>query len=161
MDPIPEGKTMQIPSIRMFIAFAILLCSGCVWAQGKVEREIEIHKNIKLIELAPASDISEDLVKLYKEFLPKFEEVLKKNTVSQPDECSLTLRIFAGAKAIGAAKIERPTAHVTAFRKNSKEEYIGNLILYSYVSNGAVDEQEITRFLKNKILEPAECTKPH
>jgi hypothetical protein len=157
MYPIPEGKAMQIPSVRMFIPFAILLYSGCVWAQGKVEREIEIHKNIKLIELAPAPDISEELVKLYKEFLPKFEEVLKKNTVAQSDECALTLRIVAEAKAIGTAKITRPTARVTAFRKNSKEEYIGVLILHSYVSNGAVDEQEITRFLKKQVLEPAEC----
>jgi len=148
---------MQIPSVRALMAFAILLYSGNAWAQGKVEREIEIHKNIKLIELAPAPEVSEDLMKLYQEFLPRFEEVLKKNTADQSEECLLTLRISAGVRTIGAAKTKRPTAQVTAFRKNSKEEYVAVLILYSYASSGPVDENDILQFLQKQILDPAQC----
>lgn len=150
---------MQIPSIRVFIAFALLIFSGGVWAQEKTEREIEIHKNIKMIVLAPAPEISQDMAKQYQEFLPKLEESLKKDTTDQSDECLLTLRISAGVKTIGAAKTNRPTAHITAFRKGSKEEYIGVLLLYSYLTSGPVDESEISKFLKQQILDPAECRK--
>jgi hypothetical protein len=154
---IREGSAMNISSIRTFIALAILLYSGYAWAQGKVEQEIEIHKNIKLVELEAESDLSQDFIKQYKEFLPRFEELLKKATADQSDECALTLRISAGVKAVGAAKINRPTAHVTAFRKNSKEEFVGVLILYSYASSGPLDENEMLQFLQKQILEPSEC----
>jgi hypothetical protein len=150
---------MQVPSIRMLMAFAILLHSGFAYAQAKTDREIEIHKNIKLIELVPAADIPEHIVKQYQEFLPKFEEVLTSNTEDQSEDCLLTLRISAGVKTIGSAKTNRPTANVTAFRKGSKAEYLGVLLLYSYITSGPIDKEEILKFLKVQILDPAACGK--
>ena len=150
---------MQFRNIPMFAVLAFLLFSLSVWSQEKIDREVEIHKNVKLIELASAPDIPVDMTKQCLSFLPVFEEALKENTTDQPDECSLTLRVTCGIREIGSSKIQRPMARVTAFRRNSRQEYLGTFILYSYVTAGPVNKEETTQFLKKQILEPAECRK--
>ncbi len=150
---------MQFPNIRMLVALAFLLFSWSVWAQEKIDREVEIHKNVKLILLVASPEIPEDITKQYRGFLPILEDALKENTTDQSDECSLTFRVAAGIKEIGSAKVKRPMARVTAFRRNSKQEYLGSFILYSYITAGPVNKEETTLFLKKQILEPAECRK--
>ena len=141
----------------MVLAFLFFSCA--IWPQEKSDRELEIKKNIKLIELSVGSDIPEDLLMQYKAFLPLLEDSLKEITTDQSDECSLTLRVAAGIREIGASKTKRPKARVTAFRRNSKQEYVGDFILYSYVNAGPVNKEETSQFLKKQILEPAECHK--
>jgi hypothetical protein len=150
---------MQFPKHLLSVVLVFLFFSWSVWAQEKAEREVEIHKNVKLIQLGIGPDIPEDIIKQYRNFLPILEETVKENTTAQTDECFLTLRVSAGIKEIGAAKTKRPRARITAFRRNSKQEYVGDLILYSYVTAGPVNKEEATQFLKKQILEPAECKK--
>ena len=150
---------MQFLNIRMHLVLAFLIISWSVWAQDKIEREVEIHKNVKLIIMASAPDTPAEIVSQYRSFLPIFEDVLKQGTKDQSDECSLTLRLSFGIKEIGAAKVKRPMARVTAFRRNSKQEFLGTLILYSYANAGLVNKEETDQFLKKQILEPAECSK--
>jgi chorismate mutase len=152
-----EGELMQFPTIRIVPALAVLFLSWNVWAQNKTEREIQIHKNVKLIEMKVASDLPEAVVEEYTKFLPLLEEVLKENTSDQSDECSLIVRVTAGVKEIGSAKVQRPTAHFTAFRRNSRQEYVGTLILYSYINAGSLNKEEVEQFLTKQILEPAVC----
>jgi hypothetical protein len=154
---IYEDKTMQFPKIPMFFSFAVLLFLATGWSQEKTEREVSICNNVKLIALAPAQDIPEGIQKQYHAFLPTFEQVLKENTTAQSDECSLTLRVAPGLKEIGALKVRRPFVRVTAFRRNSKQEFVATLLLYSYTSSGPVSKEETSQFLKKQILEPAEC----
>ena len=156
---IVRDEVMQFPKTLFSLLLVCLFLSWTAWAQEKTDRELDIRKNIKLIELNVGSDIPEDLVKQYKTFLPIFEESLKENTTDQSDDCSLTLRVSAGIREIGAAKTKRPKAHVTAFRRNSRQEYVGDFILYSYVNAGPVNKEETSQFLKKQILEPAECRK--
>ena len=144
----------------MLVALAFLFCMWNVWAQENDAREVEIHKNIKLVVMAPAAETPQDVAAQYKSFLPIFEQALKESTVDQTDECALTLRVMASFKEVGAAKIKRPLARVTAFRRNSKQEYVGSFILYSYINSGPVSKEETGSFLKKQILEPAECRKP-
>jgi hypothetical protein len=150
---------MQFPRTWILLVLAFPFFSCASWPQEKSDRELEIKKNIKLIELGVGSDIPEDLVMQYKAFLPILEDSLKEITTDQPDECSLTLRVAAGVREIGASKTKRPKAHVIAFRRNSKQEYVGDFILYSYVNAGPVNKEETSQFLKKQILEPAECHK--
>jgi hypothetical protein len=151
---------MRLAKVPMFLALAFLFCAWSVWAQDNIiDREVEIHKNIKLVMLTPAADTPQDMVTQYKTFLPIFEQALKEGTADQSDECALTLRITAGFKEVGAAKVKRPLARVTAFRRNSRQEYVGSFILYSYVTSGPVNKEETGQFLKKQILEPAECRK--
>jgi hypothetical protein len=150
---------MQFPKCSISMLLAFLFFAWSVSAQEKTDREVEIHKNVKLVELGIAPEIPEDMVKQYRSFLPILEDCLKENTSPQSDECSLTLRVNAGIKEIGAAKTKRPLARISAFRRNSKQEYIGNLILYSYVNSGPLNKEETTLFLRKQILEPAECKK--
>jgi hypothetical protein len=141
----------------MFLA--LLFFSWNLSAQEKPDREVEIHKNVKLIELGVSPDIPEDLAKQYRGFLPILEASLKESTTDQPDECSLTLRVNAGFKEIGASKTKRPFARISAFRRNSKQEYVGQFILYSYANSGPVNKDETIQYLKKQILEPSECRK--
>jgi hypothetical protein len=141
------------------VALTTLFFSWSIWAQDS-DREVEIHKNVKLIVAAAASDIPADLASPYKAFLPLFETVLKESIADQTEECAVTFRIKAGTKEVTAAKIKRPTANVTVFRRNSKQEFVGVLILYSYVNSGPVNKEETEQFLKKQILQPAECRKP-
>jgi hypothetical protein len=149
---------MQFPNIRMYLVLAFLMISWSVWAQDKVEREVEIHKNVKLAIMTAAPDTPAEIASQFRSFLPIFEDVLKQNTKDQPDECSLTLRLSFGIKEIGAARVKRPMAKVNAFRRNSRQEFLGTFILYSYATTGLVNKEETEQFLKKQILEPAECT---
>lgn len=148
---------MQFPKIRMLVALAFLFFSCGVWAQEKIEREAVIHDNVKLIALAPAQDIPEEIQKQYHAFLPTFEQVLKESTTAESEACSLTLRVVSGFKEVGAAKTQRPLVRVTAFRRNAKQEYVATFLLYNYVTAGPVNKEDTTQFLKKQILEPAEC----
>jgi hypothetical protein len=141
----------------MFLILAALLFPWAVWSQENVEREVSIRNNVKLVILAPAQDIPEGIQKQYHAFLPTFEQVLKENTTAQSDECALTLRIAAGLKEIGALKVRRPFVRVAAFRRNSRQEYVGTLLLFSYSTSGPVNAEETAQFLKKQVLEPAEC----
>jgi len=150
---------MQFPKTLCSMVLALLFFSWTVWAQEKADRELEIHKNVKLIELGNAPDLPEDLFKQYRAFLPLLEDSLKSITTDQSDECSLTIRASADMKEVGSAKTKRPLARITAFRRNSKQEYVGLFILYSYQTAGPVNKEETSQFLKKQVLEPAECHK--
>ncbi len=150
---------MRFRNVRMVAALAFLFFSWSVGAQEKPDREVEVHRNVKLIIMAPGPDIPEAIGAQYRNFLPILEQVLKENTTDQSDECALTLRVSPGIREIGAAKVQRAQARVTAFRRNSKQEYLGNFILYSYVTSGPVNKEETAQFLKKQILDPAECRK--
>jgi hypothetical protein len=150
---------MRLAKVPMLSALAFLFCAWSVWAQENVEREVEIHKNIKLVMLTPPAETPTDVLTQYKSFLPIFEEALKENTADQTDDCALTLRVTAGFKEVGSAKVKRPMARVTAFRRNSRQEYVGSFILYSYVTSSPINKEETAQFLKKQILEPAECRK--
>src|SRR5512136_2772216 len=99
---------MQFPNIRMYLVLAFLIIPWSVWAQDKVEREIEIHKNVKLAIMTTAPDTPAEMASQYKNFMPIFEDVLKQSTKDQSDECSLTLRLSFGIKEIGASRVKRP-----------------------------------------------------
>ena len=148
---------MRIPKIRLITVFAVLILSWSATAQNKTERDIKIHENVKLEIMVVPSDIPEDMKEQFRLFTPVLEEVLDKITADESAECALTIRATAGFKEIGSAKTRRPTAVITAFRRNSKQEYVGTFILYSYISDGLVSSEETEQFLTKQILEPAAC----
>ncbi len=151
---------MQFPKFRAQLILGFLLISWSVWAQESTGREVQIHKNIRMIEMPAAAGVPEDIAAQHRAFLPLFEQVLKKSTADETDECALTVRITLGLKEIGSAKVRRPIARVTAFRKGAKQEFVGTFVLYSYVNSAMVNEEETEQFLKKQILEPAACVKP-
>jgi hypothetical protein len=148
---------MQFPKIRVISTLVFLFLSWSVRAQEKIDREVDVHKNVKLVVMAAAPDLPGDVTKSYTDFVPTLEEALKESSSDQSDDCALTIRVSAGVKEIGSAKTKRATARITAFRRNSKQEYLGTLILHSYVTDGPVNKEETVQFLTKQILEPAEC----
>jgi hypothetical protein len=149
---------MQFPNIWVRLVLGILFLSWIVCAQDNAGREVQICKNVKLIEMPATGDIPDDIATQHKAFSPILESTLRKITADETEECALTIRVTMGFKEIGAAKTKRPTARVTAFRKGAKQEFVGTMILYSYVNSGMVNEEETEQFLRKQILEPAACT---
>jgi len=151
---------MRLLIVPFFTCFAGLGFLGNVWAQGTADRETMIHENVKLAEGAVRADIPADIAEQYRNVLPVFTRVLEKNTEDQPDEKRMLIRVEAGVREIGSAKTKRPLALVTASCRNSTREYVGRLILHSYLTDGPVNEQEIEEFLRIQILDPMECYVP-
>jgi hypothetical protein len=150
---------MRFQKVSIVTVLTFLFFSWNVEAQKSSNREIDIHKNVILIQVPVSSDIPEDMAAEYREFLPIFEEVLRENTADESDSCRLTIRIEAGFKEIGSAKVNRAVARITAYRRNSKQEYVGSFILHSYLTDGLVNKEETEQFLKIQILDPAKCVK--
>ena len=124
---------------------------------GSPQKEIDVHKNVRLVEMPFPADMPDDLKKEYAAFLPLFEEVVKESIPDQTDNCALTIRITPGTRAIGASKQLRATARLQGYRRQSTNEYLAVLILYSYITGKLVDKEEIRRFLEIQILKPAAC----
>jgi hypothetical protein len=143
-------------SFLLSVTAFLLLIFGAV-AQDKTAKEIDVHKNVKLIEMPIPSDMPDELRKEYGAFLPLFEDVVKEATADQTDSCALTIRITPGTRAIGASKQLRATAQLQAFRRQSTNEYQAVLILHSYVTGKLVDKEETRRFLELQILKPVTC----
>lgn len=148
---------MKFRNFLPFMALAFLFISWRAEAQEKPNQEIQIRKNVKLILMSIPANTPEDIVSQYRSFLLILEEALKENTKDEADECALTLQVSVGIKEIGSGKVKRAQARITAFRRNSKQEYLGSFILYSYITGGPVNKDETVQFLKRQILEPSEC----
>ena len=151
---------MRLCMVSFFACLAGLGFMEQGWTQGITDQETMIHKNVKLAEMAVSTDIPADIASQYRKVLPVFRKVLTQNTRDQPDAKRMLIRVAAGVREIGSAKTKRPLAKVTASCRNSTREYIGNMILYSYLTSGPVSEAEIEEFLRKQILNPMECYVP-
>jgi hypothetical protein len=151
---------MRLPIVPLSAVLAALSLSINIRAQENWDRETEIHRNVRLIEITVMPSVPADLSSQYQKFLPMFRDLLKEITRDQADEKSLSIQIAAGVKEVGSAKTKRAQARVTAFCRNSRKEYVGSLILHSYASNGPVNRDETEQFLRKLILEPMECYMP-
>jgi hypothetical protein len=144
---------MKLNDAPIFLALMLLL-SCTIGAQDKTAREVEVHTNVRLIEMAVPQEIPADLKAKYQQFLPLFEQALKESTSDQSSDNALTFRVVPGVKEVGSAKTKRAVARITAYRKSSKREFIGSLLLHSYATGDMVNKQEIDQFLRRQILAP-------
>jgi hypothetical protein len=147
---------MKSGNALVLVGFILLVVN--LQAQDKVESVIDTHNNVRLIEMAVPQDMHEELRSRYQVFLPMFIETLKEETSEQPPENALTIRIVPGIKEIGSAKIKRVVAKIIAYRRNTKSEYIGNILLHSYATGENVSKEEIGQFLVKQILTPLEAS---
>jgi hypothetical protein len=138
-----------------FMLLVVMLLFFCnIGAQEKTEREIDIHKNVRLIIVAIPQEMPEELKDRYQKFLPLFEEALTENTSEQALENALTFRVVPAIKEIGSAKTKRAIARLTAYRKDSKKEFFSDLLIHSYATGKTVNKEEIGQFIKWYILNP-------
>jgi hypothetical protein len=148
---------MRLRRVSILIAPAFLFLGLQPGAPQTSDREVEVHKNLKLIEETASPDVPAELTAQYQSFLPIFRDALKATTKDQPDDSVLVIRVAVGFKEVGAAKVKRAQARVTAFCRNSRQEYLGNFLLYSYATSGPVNKEETEQFLKKQILDPLDC----
>jgi hypothetical protein len=143
---------MKFYGVVFILSLTFAACS--LQAQEGTESSIEIHNNVKLIEMPVPSNIPDELRSKYQAFLPLLVEALKEKTSEQAPENAITFRIVPGVKEVGSAKTKRVFAQITAYRRNTRSEYIGSLLLHSYATGGNVNKEEIGEFLSKQILSP-------
>ena len=141
--------------IRIAILFLLLILPlWSVKAQEKAEHEIDIHNNVRLLEMPVPQDMPEEFKAKYEFFLQQLKVALKEQTSERSATSALIIQVRPGIKAIGLNKTKRPMASITAYKKDSKNEFCGDLLLHSYVTGETVNKEEIERFLIRQILDP-------
>ena len=138
----------------LFMLFFLPLCSA--EAQEKADSETDIHNNVKLLEMPVPPNIPEDFKVKYQIFLGRLKQALKDKTAERSSTSALTIQVCPGIREVGSAKTKQPAARITAFKKDSKSEYVANFLLYSYATGETVNKEEIERFLALQILNPLE-----
>jgi hypothetical protein len=158
LHPNPTGETMRFLKALISSTLLSLMFAWSVCAQENIDREVDIHRNVKLYFSAASPEIPAGITSQYLAFLPMLESVLKENIVNQTDDCALTIKVSPIVREIGSVnKTKRAVAKITAYRKNAKQEFSGNLFLYSFINSDVVSKEETQQFLKRNILDPAEC----
>jgi hypothetical protein len=150
-------KDRRTNALVLILAMAFLGVPWILKAQGVQDREIEIHKNVRLILSPVQAEMPADLREKYERFLPMLEEALAATTSPESPECALTIRVAAGFKEIGNAKVKRAFTRFTTYRRNSDQEFVAQLYLHSFITDAPVSKREITDFLKERILSLTTC----
>jgi hypothetical protein len=144
-------------AVAAILAMVVLGLPGTAGAQGTATREIELHKNVRLVILKPLTNLPEKSEDEFQRFLPLLQEALTGLTSDENSECALTFRVAAGIKEVGSAKVKRVFARLSAYRRNSDQEYMARIYLHSYATGGPATKKEITEFVKEQVLGPAKC----
>jgi hypothetical protein len=143
-------KGIRLP----ILVLLLFLPCWSIKAQEQAARETDIHDNVKLIEMPMSQDIPEEFKAKYQSFLTQLKTALKENTTEREAASILTIQVRPGIKEIGLNKTKRPMASIIAFKKDSKNEYFGDILLYSYATGEDINKEEIEKFLTVQILNP-------
>jgi hypothetical protein len=138
----------------LFMVFFLPLCSA--EAQEKADNETDIHNNVKLLEMPIPPNIPEDFKAKYQIFLGRLKQALKEKTSERSVASAITIQVYPGIREVGLNRTKQPAARITAFKKDSKSEYVANFLLFSYATGETVNKEEIERFLTLQILNPLE-----
>jgi hypothetical protein len=142
-------------SIRFLVLFTLFFLPLCsAEAQEKADSETDIHSNVRLQEMSIPPNIPEDVKAKYQIFLGRLKQALKEKTSERSSTNALTIQVCPGIKEVGSNKTKQPAARITAFRKDSKSEYVAIILLHSYATDDTVNKEEIERSLTLQILNP-------
>jgi hypothetical protein len=136
----------------LLMLFFLPLCSA--EAQEKADSETDIHNNVTLLEMPIPPNIPEDFKAKYQVFLGRLKQALKEKTGERPSASALTIQVRPGIKEVGSSRTKQPAARITAYKKDSKSEYVANFLLHSYATGETINKEEIERFLSLQILNP-------
>jgi hypothetical protein len=79
---------------------------------------------------------------------------LKEKTSERSLASALTIQVSPGIKEVGSKRTKQPAARVTAFRRDSRSEWVANFLLTSYATGETINKEEIEKFLTIQILNP-------
>ena len=143
-------------SVRVTIL--CLLCLLTVYGIKAQEKgfETDIHSNVRLITMPIPEDMPPDFKAKYLIFLGQLKESIKAKTTERTATDALVFQVRPGVREIGAAKTKRPMATIVAFRKDSKSEFRGDLLLFNYSTGENVSKEDVDKFLTKQIIAPLE-----
>jgi hypothetical protein len=150
--PMRESYMKSIRFSVLFMLFFLPLCGA--EAQEKADSETDIHNNVKLLEMPIPPNIPEDFKAKYQIFLGRLKQALKEKTSERSSTSALTIQVCPGIREVGATRTKQPAARITAFKKDSKSEYVANFLLHSYATGETINKEEIERFLTLQVLNP-------
>ena len=142
-------RSVRVAMIGLFVLLP--LCG--IKAQ---DRGVEIHSNVRLVAMPIPEDLPPDFQAKYLLFLQQLKDAIKAKTSERTPADALVFRVRPGVKEVGSAKTKRPMASVVAFKNDSKNEYRGDILLYSYATGDTISREEIDKFLAKQIINPLE-----
>jgi hypothetical protein len=142
----------MLRSIRATIlCLLMLLPLGAIKAQEK-GFETDIHSNVRLITMPIPDEMPPDFKAKYLMFLSQLKESIKAKTTERTPADALIFQVRPGIKEIGAAKTKRPMASIVAFKKDSRSEFRGDILLFNYATGENVSREDIDKFLAKQIM---------
>jgi hypothetical protein len=139
----------------MIVGIFLLLPLSAIKAQEK-GFETDIHSNVRLVTMPIPEDLPTDFKAKYLMFLAQFKESIKAKTSERTPSDALVFQVRPGIKEIGATKTKRPMASIVAFKKDSKSEFRGDILLYNYATGDSISKDDIDKFLTKQIMAPLE-----
>ena len=146
----------MLRSFRVTILFLLaLLPLRAIKAQEK-GFETDIHSNVRLVTMPIPEDLPQDFKAKYLMFLAQFKESIKAKTSERTPADALVFQVRPGIKEVGANKTKRPMASIVAFKKDSKSEFRGDILLFNYATGDSISREDIDKFLTKQIMSPME-----
>lgn len=140
------------PFLSSLLLFFLPLFSA--QAQEKDDNATDIHNNVKLLEMPMPPNMPEDFKAKYQVFLGRLKQALVEKTSERPSASALMIQVSPGIKEVGSARTKQPAVRISAFRKDSRSEYVASFLLHSYATGETINKDEIERFLTMQILNP-------
>ncbi len=138
------------------LCLLLLLPLGGLKGQDKVGYEIDIRSNVRLVTMPIPEDLPTEFKSKYLLFLQQLKESIKEKTSEHTPADALTFQVRPGIKEVGSNKTKRPMASIVAYKKDSKSEFRGDILLHSYATGENVSKEEIDKFLTRQIITPLE-----
>jgi hypothetical protein len=145
------GENM-LRCFRVTILFLLFLLPLCALKAQEKGFEVDIHSNVRLITMPIPEDMPPDFKAKYLMFLGQLKESIKAKTGERTPTDALVFQVRPGIKEIGANKTKRPMASIVAFKKDSKSEFRGDILLFNYATGENVTKDDIDKFLAKQIM---------
>ncbi len=146
----------MLKSVRSAVLALLMLLPLCgLKAQQKGEGT-DIHSNVRLVEMPIPQDMPEEFKAKYQMFVQQLKDAIKEKTSERTPADAFVFQVRPGIREMGANKTQRPTASVIAYRKDSKSEFRGDILLHNFATGGNIGKEDIDRFLAKQILFPLE-----
>ena len=146
----------MVKGVRVTILCLLLLLPFCGIKAQEKGFETDIHSNVRLVTMPIPEDMPSDFKAKYLLFLQQLKDAIKAKTSERTAEDAFIFQVRPGIKEVGSTKTQRPMASIVAYRKDSKNEYQGDILLYSYATGENISREEIDKFLAKQIINPLE-----
>jgi hypothetical protein len=145
------GNMLRCFRVTILCLILLMMPLSAIRAQEK-GFEVDIHSNVRLVTMPIPEDMPPDFKAKYLMFLGQLKDSIKAKTTERTPADALIFQVRPGIKEIGAAKTKRPMASIIAFKKDSRSEFRGDILLFNYATGESLSKEDVDKFLAKQIL---------